>query len=164
MKQMRMVVLLSLLLPSVALMGQEEQLAERLGASRGRNVAYVSDMRVDTCFTINAILIQSYSDADWHALLGTMGKSPEWLCGNGGSQNVVFWVANKHSLLESDNEELYDDDCFVFCRCSERTVAIFFPRGPTEQDKILSSVLTKGQVELHLFAQRYRKSHKTPTP
>lgn len=37
--------------------GQEDVLAERLGAHKEWNVAFVRDLRVDSSLTINAILV-----------------------------------------------------------------------------------------------------------
>lgn len=154
---MRNLLFLIFILSSSVSLCQEESLAERLGAHKEWNVAFVRDLRIDTSFSINAILIQAYSDTDWDALLATFGKSSKRICSNDCSNNVVIWLADRSTLCEKSFERK-EDDCFVFARCSERTVAIFFPHSQSDRARILSSYLSKGQLELHEFAQRHRKS------
>lgn len=139
--------------------GQEDVLAERLGAHKEWNVAFVRDLRVDSSLTINAILVQAYSDADWDMLLATMGKSSKRICSNDYAENVVIWFADRNTLKEASSESK-EDDCFVFARCSERTVALFFPLCQSDRARLLLSYLSKGQLELHKFAQRHRKSRE----
>lgn len=160
MKSIRLTLFMLLIISSFVSMGQEEVLAERLGAHKNWNVAYVRDLQVDSILTINAILIQAYSNAEWDTLLATMGKSSELLCSHDYSENVLFWVADRNTLIETTSEEMSDGDCFVFCRCSERTIAIFFPSSQSDQTRIISLYLTKEQVELHRFAQRCRKKNQ----
>ena len=156
MKTLRNITFAIFVLSSFVSIGQGEVLAERLGAHKEWNVAFVRDLRIDSVLTLNAILIQTYSDSGWDALLATMGKSSEQLCSGNYSGNIVFWFADKNTLMETSFKMRKDDDCFVFAQCSERTFAIFFPHNQSDRDRILSLYLSKGQIELHKFSQRNR--------
>ncbi len=158
MKSVRTILFILLIMSSFVSIGQEEALAERLGTHKNWNVAFVRELQVDSSLTINAILVQAYSNAEWDSLLSTMGKTSEQLCGSNYSGNVLYWFADRNTLIETTSEEMGDGDCFVFCRCSERTIAIFFPFSQADQSKILSSYLTEEQVKLHRFMLRSRKN------
>ncbi len=159
MKTLRNITFAFFVLSSFVSFGQGEALAERLGAHKEWNVAFVRDLRIDSSLTIDAILIQAYCDSGWDFLLATMGKSSEQLCSNNYSGNIVFWYADKNTLMETTLKKRKDDDCFVFARCSERTIAIFFPHNKSDRDRILSLYLSKGQMELHIFSQKSRRTN-----
>lgn len=157
MKQIRFLMLTIFVMSAFATLGQEQELAERLGSHKGWNVAYVNDLRVDSSLTLNAILIQAYDDREWDSLLVTVGMSSGRASNFVHPSSVLIRLADRNTLEQRRKETVSDDDCLVFCRCSERTVAIFFPHNLSDRERIISSYLSKGQFELYQFAQRRRK-------
>ena len=158
MKPIRTILFMLLIMSPFVSKGQEEALAERLGAHKNWNVAFVKELQVDTGLTIDAILVQAYSNSEWDSLLSALGKTSEQLCGSNYSGNVLFWFADRNTLLETASEEMAEGDCFVFCRCSERTIAIFFPSSQADQSRILSAYLTEEQIKLHRFMLKSRRN------
>ena len=157
MKTIRNIISVTSMLAALVAHGQAESLAGHLGAHKAWNVAFVRDLQVDPALTANAILVQAYSDAEWKALLDTLGVSSEWLGRSENPMNTVFWFADSDSsetaIFKADLPGTY----IGFGRCSERTIAIFFPRRPTALNSIFARYLSKEQLELHQFAQRHRK-------
>lgn len=141
MKIIRYILFFFCVLSSLASMGQEEGIAARMGSHKGRNVAFVRDLHMDSNLVINAILIQAYSDEEWSNVLTEFGKNVEDVCGDDAGENTLCWTIAKTALDKKITPGTDNNPCLVFCRCSEKTISLFFPRNKLQHNKLISKCI-----------------------